>query len=236
MWVGGERWGVRRVGGPKFCAFFSLSPLKIHSFLPSLGVFSWNVALQVARRRKERTCPELVGPRTSRVVLLAGEVENKRSNETCTFVWLLANFFFFFFCDKKLKTTQLKEKFAPPTRTTTGDPSTAPPEQLSQIKGGAIHTLQHLRSRCQRGGKRARTRNPQQVGPPSSPNEEHRTPHSPSVLGRTLRHPLAQHWSWVLLRLFKALRRVTSMANWAPWFRGSPDARTSTLRRRAPTL
>ena len=34
--------GARRVGGPKFRAFFSLSRRKIRSFLPSLGVLSWN--------------------------------------------------------------------------------------------------------------------------------------------------------------------------------------------------
>ena len=38
----GERWGGRRVGGSKFRAFFSLSRRKIRSFLPSLGIFSWN--------------------------------------------------------------------------------------------------------------------------------------------------------------------------------------------------
>ena len=49
------------------------------------------VALQVARRRKERTYPELVGPRTrSRLVVLAGEVGGRWSGETCTFVRLLA--------------------------------------------------------------------------------------------------------------------------------------------------
>ena len=43
------------------------------------------VALQVARRRKERTYPELVGPRTrSRLVVLAGEVGGRWSGETCT--------------------------------------------------------------------------------------------------------------------------------------------------------
>ena len=51
--VGPRRVGVRRGGGPEgwgpeaFCAqkisrFFSLSRRKIRSFLPSLGVFSWN--------------------------------------------------------------------------------------------------------------------------------------------------------------------------------------------------
>ena len=39
---GGPKVGARRVGGPKFRAFFSLSRRKIRSFLPSLGVFSWN--------------------------------------------------------------------------------------------------------------------------------------------------------------------------------------------------
>ena len=49
------------------------------------------VALQVARRRKERTYPELVGLRTrSRLVVLAGEVVGRWSGETCTFVRLLA--------------------------------------------------------------------------------------------------------------------------------------------------
>ena len=49
------------------------------------------VALQVAQRRKERTYPELVGPRTrSRLVVLAGEVGGRWSSETCTFVRLLA--------------------------------------------------------------------------------------------------------------------------------------------------
>ena len=49
------------------------------------------VALQVARRRKERTYPELVGPRTrSRLVVMASEVGGRWSGETCTFVRLLA--------------------------------------------------------------------------------------------------------------------------------------------------
>ena len=34
--------GGPKGGGPKFRAFFSLSRRKIRSFLPSLGVFSWN--------------------------------------------------------------------------------------------------------------------------------------------------------------------------------------------------
>ena len=39
--VGPEGLGGRRVGGPKFRAFFALSHRKFHSFF-SLGVFSWN--------------------------------------------------------------------------------------------------------------------------------------------------------------------------------------------------
>ena len=38
-------WGARRVGGPKISRFFSLSRHKIRSFLPSLGVFSWNLVV-----------------------------------------------------------------------------------------------------------------------------------------------------------------------------------------------
>ena len=49
------------------------------------------VAFQAARRRKERTFPELVGPRTqSRFVVLGGEVGGRWSDETSTFVRLLA--------------------------------------------------------------------------------------------------------------------------------------------------
>ena len=40
---GGSKGGGPKVGGPKFRAFFSLSRRKIRSFLPSLGVFSWNL-------------------------------------------------------------------------------------------------------------------------------------------------------------------------------------------------
>ena len=40
--LGAERVLGRRVGSPKFHAFFSLCHRKIRSFLPSLGVFSWN--------------------------------------------------------------------------------------------------------------------------------------------------------------------------------------------------
>ncbi len=37
--VGGPKgWGARRVGGPKFHAFFSLSRRKLHSFLPLWGL------------------------------------------------------------------------------------------------------------------------------------------------------------------------------------------------------
>ena len=43
-WKGGATMGGRPKGwgGPKFRAFFPLSRRKIRSFLPSLGVFSWN--------------------------------------------------------------------------------------------------------------------------------------------------------------------------------------------------
>ena len=44
-----------------------------------------------ARRHKERTYPELVGlPRRTRVVVLAGEVAGRWSDETCGFLSLLA--------------------------------------------------------------------------------------------------------------------------------------------------
>ena len=47
-------------------------------------------ALVVARRRKERACPELVGPRSRvKVVVLAGEVGGRWSEETVTFWRLL---------------------------------------------------------------------------------------------------------------------------------------------------
>ena len=39
---GAPKCGVRRVGGPKFSAFFSLSRPHFRSFSLSLGVFSWN--------------------------------------------------------------------------------------------------------------------------------------------------------------------------------------------------
>ncbi len=42
---GARRLGARKVGSPKIRAFFSLSRRKIRSFLPSLGVFSWNFGL-----------------------------------------------------------------------------------------------------------------------------------------------------------------------------------------------
>ena len=49
------------------------------------------VALHAARRQKERTYPELVGPRSrSRLVVLGGEVGGRWSEETSTFVRLLA--------------------------------------------------------------------------------------------------------------------------------------------------
>ena len=49
------------------------------------------VALVAARRRKELTCPELVGPRSrARLVVLAGEVGGRWSAETMSFLGLLA--------------------------------------------------------------------------------------------------------------------------------------------------
>ena len=49
------------------------------------------VVLQAARRRKERTYPELVGPRTrARLVVLAVEVGGRWSNETRSFLAQLA--------------------------------------------------------------------------------------------------------------------------------------------------
>ena len=49
------------------------------------------IALALARRRKERTYPELVGPRhRARLVVLAGEVAGRWSHETQTFLRLLA--------------------------------------------------------------------------------------------------------------------------------------------------
>ena len=48
-------------------------------------------ALAVARRREERTYPELVGRRArARLVVLAGEIGGRWSDETNTFVRLLA--------------------------------------------------------------------------------------------------------------------------------------------------
>ena len=48
-------------------------------------------ALVTARRRKERAYPELVGPRNrAKLVVLAGEVGGRRSEETATFLRLLA--------------------------------------------------------------------------------------------------------------------------------------------------
>ena len=48
-------------------------------------------ALVVARRRKERAYPELVGPRSrAKLVVLAGEVGGRWSEETATFLRLLA--------------------------------------------------------------------------------------------------------------------------------------------------
>ena len=50
------------------------------------------VALDAARRRKERTYPELVGPRSgARLVVLAGEVGGRWSAETAMFLRLIAN-------------------------------------------------------------------------------------------------------------------------------------------------
>ena len=49
------------------------------------------IALQAARRRKERTYRELVGPRSrAKLVVLAGEVGGRWSAETSTFLRLLA--------------------------------------------------------------------------------------------------------------------------------------------------
>ena len=49
------------------------------------------VVLQAARRHKERTCPELVGPRTrARLVVLAVEVGGRWSSETRSFLAQLA--------------------------------------------------------------------------------------------------------------------------------------------------
>ena len=49
------------------------------------------VALAVARRRKKRTYPELVGRQArARLVVLAGEIGGRWSTETSTFVRLLA--------------------------------------------------------------------------------------------------------------------------------------------------
>ena len=49
------------------------------------------VVLAIARQRKERTCPELVGPRArARLVVLAGEVAGRWSEETRSFVSQLA--------------------------------------------------------------------------------------------------------------------------------------------------
>ena len=49
------------------------------------------VALATARRQKERTYPELVGPRArARLVVLAGEIGGRWSVETSTFLRLLA--------------------------------------------------------------------------------------------------------------------------------------------------
>ena len=42
--------GARRGGGPKISRFFPLSRHKIRSFLPSLGVFSWNFGGVLKRR------------------------------------------------------------------------------------------------------------------------------------------------------------------------------------------
>ena len=39
---GGSKGGGSKGGGPEISRFFSLSRRKIRSFLPSLGVFSWN--------------------------------------------------------------------------------------------------------------------------------------------------------------------------------------------------
>ena len=49
------------------------------------------IALQAARRRKERTYHEVVGPRSrAKLVVLAGEVGGRWSAETSTFLRLLA--------------------------------------------------------------------------------------------------------------------------------------------------
>ena len=49
------------------------------------------VALVAARRRKERTCPELTAPRSrARLVVLAMEVGGRWSPEALTFIRLLA--------------------------------------------------------------------------------------------------------------------------------------------------
>ena len=45
----------------------------------------------VARRRKDRACPELVGPRSqAKLVVFVGEVDGRSSEETATFLRLLA--------------------------------------------------------------------------------------------------------------------------------------------------
>ena len=59
---GPEGWGLEGWGpegwepeGPKISRFFSLSRHEIHSFLPSLGVFSWNFG-GVLKRRDPQMC------------------------------------------------------------------------------------------------------------------------------------------------------------------------------------
>ena len=58
---------------------------------PVVAPHRWTVLFFAARRRKERTYADLVGPlRGARLVVLAGQVAGRWSDETCRFFSVLA--------------------------------------------------------------------------------------------------------------------------------------------------
>ena len=84
--------GLPLFGGAQLAVDVTLvSPLHCDGSPVAGADVSDGAVLIAARRRKERTCPELVGPRArARLVVLAGEVGGRWSQEVNTFVRLLA--------------------------------------------------------------------------------------------------------------------------------------------------
>ena len=67
-----------------------VSPLRADGEPHRRCPFEDGVALTLARRRKERTCPELTGSGRAKLVVIAGETGGRFSEETQTFLRLLA--------------------------------------------------------------------------------------------------------------------------------------------------